>query len=204
MAVQQAGVFWMYEDPITKSKRVCDANGNTVSGIETDPYGADTSRSFSQAFQPKRFTSYDRDGNGSDEAMYRRYNRWHSRFDQPDPADESYDFGDPQSFNRYAYSGNDPVNFNDPSGLYTACIHEVMTRFLARLTGHSRGESNALAGFAGAGGGGADSEAFAATSWPNWAQAIVGEGPSIIHFMDEQTLQANKRAFPGYLRAGRS
>ena len=61
------------------------ANGKMVSGIETDPYGADTSRSFSQAFPPKEFTSYDRDANGSDEAMFRRYNRWHSRFDQPDP-----------------------------------------------------------------------------------------------------------------------
>ena len=103
LAVQQGGVFWMYEDPITKSKRVCDANGNTVSGIETDPFGADTSRSFSQAFQPKKFTSYDRDANGSDEAIYRRYNRWRARFDQPDPYDGSYDLTDPQSFNRYAH-----------------------------------------------------------------------------------------------------
>src|SRR5205823_4170620 len=36
---QSSAVYWIYEDPITKSKRVCDANGNTVSGIETDPYG---------------------------------------------------------------------------------------------------------------------------------------------------------------------
>ena len=54
---------------------------------------------------------------GSDEAMFRRYNRWHSRFDQPDPYDGSYDATDPQSFNRYAYTQNDPVNFVDPSGL---------------------------------------------------------------------------------------
>jgi len=49
--------------------------------------------------------------------MFRRYNRWHSRFDQPDPSDGSYDLSDPQSFNRYAYTRNDPVNFVDPSGL---------------------------------------------------------------------------------------
>jgi hypothetical protein len=47
----------------------------------------------------------------------RRYNRWWSRFDQPDPWDGSYNLGDPQSFNRYAYVQNDPVNFVDPSGL---------------------------------------------------------------------------------------
>jgi hypothetical protein len=49
--------------------------------------------------------------------MFRRYNRWHSRFDQPDPYDGSYELGDPQSLNRYAYVQNDPVNFRDPEGL---------------------------------------------------------------------------------------
>jgi len=32
--------------------------------------------------------------------MPRRYNRWWSRFEQPDPYDGSYDMADPQSFNR--------------------------------------------------------------------------------------------------------
>ena len=49
--------------------------------------------------------------------MFRRYNRWHSRFDQPDPYDGSYDLSNPQSFNRYAFVNGDPVNFVDPSGL---------------------------------------------------------------------------------------
>ncbi len=117
MAVQQGGVFWMHEDPVTKSKRTTDANGNVVSAIELDPWGADTNRSSIGAFQPRKFTSYDRDGNGSDEAMFRRYNRKQSRFDQPDPYGGSYDLTSPQSFNRYAYTQNDPVNFVDPSGL---------------------------------------------------------------------------------------
>jgi RHS repeat-associated protein len=107
----------MHEDPITKSKRVTNSAGSVVSTIELDPWGADTSRSNNAAFQPKKFTSYDRDGNGADEAMFRRFNRWHSRFDQPDPYDGSYDMTDPQSFNRYSYVQNDPVNFTDPSGL---------------------------------------------------------------------------------------
>jgi len=117
LAVQQGGVFWMHEDPVTKSKRVTNSTGAIVSTIELDPWGADTNRSSNGAFQPKKFTSYERDGNGSDEAMFRRYNRWQSRFDQPDPSDGSYDLGDPQSFNRYAYVQNDPVNFVDPTGL---------------------------------------------------------------------------------------
>jgi RHS repeat-associated protein len=118
LAVQKDGaVYWMHEDPITKSKRVTNSSGSVVSTIELDPWGADTSASISSAFQPKKFTSYHRDDNGTDEAMFRRYNRWHSRFDQPDPYEGSYDMADPQSFNRYAYVQNDPANFVDPSGL---------------------------------------------------------------------------------------
>ncbi len=51
--------------------------------------------------------------------MKRSYQGWHSRFDQPDPWEGSYDLTDPQSFNRYAYVRNDPVNFADPTGMLT-------------------------------------------------------------------------------------
>jgi RHS repeat-associated protein len=118
LAILQNGtIYWNHEDPITKSKRITDSSGNVYSTVETDPWGANTARSGSEWFQPHRYTTYERDGNGSDEAMLRRYNRWHSRFDQPDPFDGSYDSSDPQSFNRYAYTQNDPANFVDPTGL---------------------------------------------------------------------------------------
>jgi hypothetical protein len=52
--------------------------------------------------------------------MARRYSPT-GRFSQPDPYSGSYDFSDPQSLNRYAYVGNDPVNRKDPSGLAMAC-----------------------------------------------------------------------------------
>jgi RHS repeat-associated protein len=116
LAVQQGGVFWNHEDPITKSKRVTDINGNVVSMVELDPWGADTSRSSNSAFQPQSFTSYIRDGNGQQDAMARRY-LVGGRFAQPDPYGGSYNFTDPQSLNRYAYTKNDPVNQRDPTGL---------------------------------------------------------------------------------------
>jgi RHS repeat-associated protein len=116
-AVQSGGPKFVHEDPVTKSKRLTDLTGAVVSAVELDPWGADTNRSSNAAFQPRRFTTYERDGNGSDEAMFRRYNRAQARFEQPDPYDGSYDLTDPQSFNRYSYVGNDPVNFIDPTGL---------------------------------------------------------------------------------------
>jgi len=102
LAVQAGGVNWVHEDPVTKSKRVTDSLGNVVSTVELDPWGGDTNRSSNAAFQPKKFTSYERDANGSDEAMFRRYNRWHSRFDQPDPYDGSCSLTNSQSFNSYS------------------------------------------------------------------------------------------------------
>jgi len=127
LAVQSGGVFFVHEDPVTKSKRVTNMSGVIQSTVETDPFGADTNKSSNSAFQPRKFTSYERDANGSDEAMFRRYNRWHSRFDQPDPYDGSYSLTDPQSFNRYAYVNNDPVNFVDPSGLEEDEVVRVYT-----------------------------------------------------------------------------
>jgi RHS repeat-associated protein len=112
-----SAVSWVHQDPVTKSQRVTNGSGTVTSTVDLDPWGGDTSRSSNQAFQPHRFTSYERDGNGGDEAMMRRYTgKWH-RFVQPDPYNGSYDLTDPQSFNRYAYVQNDPVNFVDPSGL---------------------------------------------------------------------------------------
>jgi RHS repeat-associated protein len=129
LAVQQSGaVNWVHEDPITKSKRVTNSSGSLVSAIELDPWGADAGVGWVPGFQPKKFTSYERDGNGSDEAMFRRFNRWHSRFDQPDPYEGSYDLTNPQSFNRYSYVQNDPVNFTDPTGLLPAqCNGTIVT-----------------------------------------------------------------------------
>ena len=118
LAVQQNNqVSWIHQEPMAKSKRVTNASGNTISTVEPDPFGGNTNRNSNDAFQPHKFTTYERDLNASDEAMQRRYNRWWSRFDQPDPYDSSYDLTNPQSFNRYAYTQNDPVNFVDPTGL---------------------------------------------------------------------------------------
>ena len=127
LAVQYAGaVHWVHQDPVAKSKRVTNSSGSVESSIELDPWGGETDRSTNEAFQPHKFTSYERDGIGSDDAMNRRYNRWWSRFEQPDPYDGSYDLSNPQTFNRYAYVNNDPVNFVDPSGLLpTVCPPEI-------------------------------------------------------------------------------
>lgn len=118
VAIQyNASVNWVNQDPITKSQRITNSSGAVTSTIDLDPWGGETGRSSNQAFQPHRYTSYTRDANGGDDAMMRRYSNYSTRFSQPDHYDGSYSLGDPQSFNRYAYVQNDPVNFVDPTGL---------------------------------------------------------------------------------------
>jgi RHS repeat-associated protein len=52
----------------------------------------------------------------SDYAMFRNLGTM-GRFNRPDPYDGSYDPTNPQSLNRYAYVGNNPLTRVDPSGL---------------------------------------------------------------------------------------
>ncbi len=63
-----------------------------------------------------QFTSYERDAeSGNDYATARYHINRIGRFASPDPLAGS--IADPQSLNRYAYVGNDPVDAIDPLGL---------------------------------------------------------------------------------------
>ncbi|MGH9582930.1 MAG: RHS repeat-associated core domain-containing protein, partial [Bryobacteraceae bacterium] len=66
----------------------------------------------------EKFASYTRDSfTGLDYANQRYYNSMIDRFLQPDPFRGSANLNVPQSWNRYAYAGNDPANNFDPEGL---------------------------------------------------------------------------------------
>jgi len=58
-----------YQEP----SRVTDANGTVLSTVELDP-GWRYHRSSNAAFQPRSIRVISAMANGSDEAMYRRYN----------------------------------------------------------------------------------------------------------------------------------
>src|SRR5207237_7763735 len=70
----------------------------------------------------KKFTSYERDDeSGLDYAQARMYSNKLGRFTMVDPLMASADIINPQTFNRYAYVGNNPVNLTDPTGLKANC-----------------------------------------------------------------------------------
>jgi RHS repeat-associated protein len=87
----------------------------------TQGYGAmDTNR------QKYGLTERD-DATGLDHTWWRKYESFSGRMTTPDPYGGSASVADPQSFNRYSYVQNDPVNFVDPTGLdwYLGDCHTV-------------------------------------------------------------------------------
>ncbi|MFN8009261.1 MAG: RHS repeat-associated core domain-containing protein, partial [Terriglobia bacterium] len=67
---------------------------------------------------PDKFATYYRDSStGLDYAWHRYYGITIGRFTTPDPYRGSAKLADPQSWNRYTYVANDPVNRGDISGL---------------------------------------------------------------------------------------
>jgi len=79
------------------------------------PYGEER---VATASDRDKFATYFRDSStGLDYAMNRYYGSNMGRFLTSDPYGPSAKPGNPQSWNRYAYVSNDPVNKNDPTGL---------------------------------------------------------------------------------------
>jgi len=79
----------------------------------------------------RRFTTYDRSGTGLDYAITRHYDAQQGRFTQVDPIGMGGStFDDPQSFNLYAYCGNDPVNHIDPDGLFWGKLKRFLKKAL--------------------------------------------------------------------------
>jgi RHS repeat-associated protein len=111
----------VYQHRDTLSPRIyTDVNGNCVGDQGTYPFGElwysnnDTSCTNTTS-TPWIFTSYERDTeSGNDYALARSYANSQGRFLAPDPLEGVV--GDPQSWNRYAYVENDPINLSDPSG----------------------------------------------------------------------------------------
>ncbi len=68
----------------------------------------------------QKFTSYERDGEtGLDYAKARYFSSTHGRFTSVDPMLGSASPTNPQTWNRYSYTLNNPLRYTDPSGMVT-------------------------------------------------------------------------------------
>jgi RHS repeat-associated protein len=95
---------------------VLDGYGNVIGRQGHLPFGEDLAESGTQ--DRHHFTSYERDAeSGTDYGVNRMYSPTTGRFGQADPYEATGYMIDPQSWNRYSYTANEPVNRLDPSGL---------------------------------------------------------------------------------------
>ena len=93
-------------------------DGYSVSGTDDDAY---------------HYAMLDQDTSSDDHAMFREYSNMAGRWMSADPYMGSYNVYNPQSFNRYSYVWNNPLNFVDRLGLGKLCASQRPASFLNKL-----------------------------------------------------------------------
>jgi RHS repeat-associated protein len=112
LAMVSAGTTTYYHQDHLSIRVITDANGNDIAEQGHLPFGESWYNASNGKFI---FTTYERDSeSGLDYALARYYNSRIAAFCSADPLEGNAD--DPQSWNRYAYARNDPINLIDPSG----------------------------------------------------------------------------------------
>jgi RHS repeat-associated protein len=115
---QGSGGLKFYHADKLSTRMITNSSGAVVGTQDHLPFGEDAG--VSGESEKHRFTKYERDATGTDYAVNRQYSNSTGRFLRPDPVVGRV--GVPQSWNRYSYTQNDPVNFNDPLGLNRGAI----------------------------------------------------------------------------------
>jgi RHS repeat-associated protein len=109
------GLYYYFADQLGTARAVTDPSGNILDDSDFYPFGGQRPI-ISSSGNTYKFTGYERDSeSGLDYASARHYNNTLGRFMSPDPLSGSP--GNPQSWNRYSYVYNNPLNSIDPSGM---------------------------------------------------------------------------------------
>ena len=123
---QTPRVSYLTPDHLGSPRIVTDENGAVVDRKDYTAFGEETisaERTSGLGYVGadevrKGYTGYEKDNeSGLDFAQARYYNSSHGRYTSVDPLTASSQTDNPQTFNRYSYVVNDPLNLVDPSGL---------------------------------------------------------------------------------------
>lgn len=125
-----ATLHWLVNDQLGTPRMVADLSGS-LSGVGRHDYlpfgeevgagvgGRTTAQGYVGDNVSQKFTGKIRDGEtGLDYFGARYYSSPQGRFTSPDPLLTSGSIYDPQTWNRYTYTLNNPLKFTDPLGLY--------------------------------------------------------------------------------------
>lgn len=141
-SVGQVGSFvsgsfqYEFHDWNGSSRMNVSTTGTILKTFQSDAFGANSNAATDDVAQVNAL-DVDADAYAA-HAGARDYYPSYGVWNAPDPFDGSYDFGDPQSLNRYAYVGNSPVSYSDPTGLArvdNAPLDSVFSSFGAMYDG---------------------------------------------------------------------
>jgi RHS repeat-associated protein len=124
------GVSYLTQDTLGSTRVVTDKDGNAksrhdylpfgeeIDGLQAPNSGRENFTSYNHGNVRRKFTGYERDGETQlDYAQARYYSPAIARFTSFDPLLSSAKPAEPQSWNRYTYTVNNPLVYTDPSGL---------------------------------------------------------------------------------------
>ena len=123
------GTQYLFSDHEGSPRAITNSTGSVISRHDYAPFGEEIGtggmRTSGQGYgagdnaRQKYAGMESDDGSGMANTLWRKYDSSSGRWTSPDPYTASMTIANPQSFNRYSYVGNDPVNMRDPSGLMT-------------------------------------------------------------------------------------
>ncbi len=110
--IESSATVYYHQDGLS-ARVMTDSSGNVITQQGHYPYGELWYQSGTGT--KWTFTTYERDAESTNDfAIARYYRNALGRFNSPDPLSGS--ISDPQSLDRYTYSGDDPADLEDPSG----------------------------------------------------------------------------------------
>ncbi|MEV6610371.1 RHS repeat-associated core domain-containing protein [Kutzneria sp. NPDC051319] len=149
------GLTWVVSDAHGTATAQVNAGNLAVSRRYQDPFGNARGPAPSVWNDKHGFLDGFQDTSGLTHVGARDYDQSTGRFTQVDP---QFDLTDPQSWNNYAYSGNNPVTWSDPSGkgfwdvLAIVAVVVIVVVVIVAITVTTCGAGDvALAGVAGEG-----------------------------------------------------
>ena len=135
-------VHYYFSNHLGSHTMVTNATGTCEQDIDYYPYGGVIADYCPVVAQHYKFTGKERDSESGLDNFGARYNASSmGRFMSPDPSNASVDFWIPQTWNRYAYALNNPLQFVDRNGLWPTSIHtEIITNAFPGLSQGDRTE----------------------------------------------------------------